>query len=292
MHILLLGSKGQVGQEIEKLAITQNIKIFGFDIDGLDITNIAKLDHAFKQNGNIDVVINAVAYTNVDKAEDEPEKAYQTNCQGAQNLANVCQQYDIPLLHLSTDYIFSGEKITPYTETDTAEPLGVYGKSKLAGDQAIEKTWQKHIILRVSWVFSEYGNNFVKKILRLAQEHDTLNIVDDQSGCPTAASDAARVLLIIAEKIFLGQKVWGTYNYCNYPAITWHGFATKIVDLGRNKFKLKTTAINKITSASFQAKAKRPKNSELLVMKITKDYAISRKDWESYLVEAISNINI
>ncbi|EKE00576.1 MAG: hypothetical protein ACD_21C00325G0003 [uncultured bacterium] len=290
MNILLFGNKGQVGQEIEQLAKTKNIKTTGFDIDSVDITNIDQVESVFKQNPDANLVINSAAYTNVDRAEDEPEKSYQVNCTGAQNLATLCRQYNLPLLHLSTDYVFSGEKISPYTEIDTTGPLGVYGKSKLAGDQAIENTWQKHVILRVSWVFGQYGNNFVKTILRLAQERDVLNIVGDQFGCPTAAADIARVLLEIAEKISLGQEKWGVYNYCNSPATTWYEFALKIIELGRNKFPLKAKQINKITTAEFPTKAKRPKNSELLVEKINQDYGISRKGWAVYLAEAISNI--
>lgn len=290
MHILLFGNKGQIGQEVEKLATINHIKITGFDIKDLDIANIAQVAHLFKSNIGINIVINSAAYTNVEKAEDEPKKAYQTNYKGGENLAVVCREYNIPLLHFSTDYVFSGEKNSPYSETDIAQPLGIYGKSKLAGDQAIENTWKKHIILRTSWVFGSHGNNFVKKILQLAQEQDILNIVHDQFGCPTAAADVARVLLELAEKIFSGQEKWGIYNYCNSPATTWHGFATKIIELSRNKFPLKVKQINKTSSEKFSAKAKRPKNSELLVMKIHKDYGILRKNWDDFLREVINSL--
>lgn len=290
MNILLFGNKGQIGQEIEKLALTKNIKIIGFDIKDLDITNTSQLDYTFKHNIGADLVINTAAYTNVENAEKEPEKAYQINCQGAQNLGIICRKYNLPLLHLSTDYVFSGKKIGPYTEIDKATPLGVYGKSKLAGDLALEKTWKKHIILRISWVFGVYGSNFVKTIIRLARERDTLNIVGDQFGCPTPAADVARVLLEMAEKIFLGSKKWGIYNYCGYPATSWYEFATKIIELGRTKFPLKVQQINKTTTEESLAQAKRPKNSELLVEKINRDYGILRKNWEDYLIEVINSV--
>lgn len=287
MRILLLGNKGQVGQELERLATTKNIKTVGFDIDNLDISDAVQLNNLFKHNHKFDIVVNAAAYTNVDQAEDEPQNADQANHIGPQNLAYICHQYNIPLLHISTDYVFSGDKLGPYLETDLTEPLTVYGRSKLAGDQAITKILEKYVILRVSWVFGKYGNNFVKKILHLAKEQAVLNIVGDQTGCPTAAADIARVIIIIAEKIFLGQTHWGIYNYCNYPVTTWYQFATKIVELGRNKFSLKVKTINETTSKNFPTKAKRPKNSELMVGKITQDYGIIQKDWERYLVEII-----
>lgn len=292
MHILLFGNLGQIGQEIEKLAISNNTKVTGFDIKDLDISNTIQLAQAFENNTDSVLVINAAAYTNVEKAEEEPEKAYQINCQGAQNLAMFCRQYNLPLLHISTDYVFSGEKIGPYAETDTIGPLGIYGKTKSAGDQAIENIWQKHIILRVSWVFGRYGNNFVKTMLRLAQERETLNVVADQFGCPTSAADIARVLLEIAEQIAQGKEKWGTYNYCNHPVTTWYDFAVKIIELGRGRFQLKAKQLNKTTTEMFPTKAKRPKNSELLVAKIIEDYGVTRKDWESYLVDMITQLRL
>jgi dTDP-4-dehydrorhamnose reductase len=292
MNILLFGNKGQVGQEIEKCAKTKNVKIAGFDIDSVDIVDPAQVNYIVEKNQDANLVINSAAYTNVEQAEDEPEKAYQINCKGLENLALTCCQYNLPLLHLSTDYVFDGEKNRPYTETDITEPLGIYGKTKLAGDQILEKIWPKHVILRVSWIFGSYVNNFVKTMLRLARERDTLNVVGDQFGCPTAAADVARVLLEIAEKISLGQEKWGIYNYCGYPATTWYEFAMKIIELGRKRFPLKVKQINKTTTDKFPSKVKRPKNSELLVMKINKDYGIVRKDWNNYLTEVIDSFGM
>ena len=290
MNILLFGNKGQIGREIEELVKIKDIKITGFDVDSLDITDAEQVSSVFKQSVGVDFAINSAAYTNVDKAEDEYEKAYQVNCIGVKNLALSCRQYNIPLLHISTDYVFSGEKPSSYAETDVAEPHGVYGKSKLAGDQVLESIWHKHIILRVSWVFGKYGNNFVKTILRLAQERYVLNVVCDQFGCPTAAADIARVLFEIAEKVLRGKEKWGIYNYCNYPVVTWYEFATKIVELGRNRLQLRVKQINKIATDEFPTKAKRPKNSELFVEKINKDYGILRKSWDGCLCEVIDAI--
>lgn len=287
MKIILFGNKGQVGREIEELAIAKNVTVIGYDIDNIDITNLDQLFLKFAENNAADIVINAAAYTAVDKAEDEPEKAFAVNATGVKNLAIICKKYNLPLLHISTDYVFSGEKVFAYDEFDKANPLGVYGKSKLAGDEMLQQTWEKHVILRVSWVFGKYGNNFVKTILRLAKERESLNIVDDQYGCPTPASDIARVLLEMAIQIKNGNQKWGIYNYCGSPVTTWYDFAVKIIELAREKELLKLRELNKITTAEYPTKAVRPKNSELLVKKITEDYNIVQHEWVNYLREII-----
>lgn len=290
MKLLLFGNKGQVGREIEELAQTNNIEVLGFDIDILDITNQAAVKEVFAKYVDVDIVINAAAYTAVDKAEDEPGQAYAVNCDAVKYLAESCREYDIPLLHISTDYVFSGDANKPYKEDDQTEPLGVYGKTKLAGDQVLANTWEKHVIVRVSWVFGRYGNNFVKTILRLAQERETLGIVGDQCGCPTPAADIARVLLEIAQQIYNGNEKYGTYHYCGSPATTWYDFATKIIELGHNKFDFKLKHLNKITTAEFPTKAARPKNSELKVAKIIQDYKIDRHKWVDYLKQVIAEV--
>jgi dTDP-4-dehydrorhamnose reductase len=290
MKILLFGNKGQIGREIEQLAKSKSMEITGLDIDNVDITNLDRLEQIFKQNKDATLVINTAAYTDVEQAEDEPGKAFQVNCNGARNLATLCQKYNLPILHLSTDYVFSGDKTGPYAESDTTEPLGIYGKSKLAGDQAIASNCPKHVILRVSWVFGRYGKNFVKTMLRLAQEREAINVVGDHFGCPTEAADIARVLLEISEKISHDQETWGTYNYCNHPVTNWYEFTTKIDELGRNQLPLKVKQINKITTAEFPTKTKRPKNSELLVAKICKDWRIERMGWEECLAKVIYDL--
>lgn len=332
MKILLIGNRGQVGKEVQELAIKENIPIIGFDIEQIDITNLKSVLAVFKdyynsdfavschpyvpdchsgirayrlrspachsrESGNPDsdkfptfIVINAAAYTAVDKAEDEPELAYAVNTKGIENLAIACQKYNLPLIHLSTDYVFSGDSKQPYREDDLPNPLGVYGKSKLAGDQALINTWSKHIILRISWVFGKYGNNFVKTILKLAQERETLNIVGDQFGCPTPAADIARVLLILVGKIYSGKAIWGIYNYCGYPAVTWYDFAEKILEFAQGKYLLKLQKMNKINTEQYPTKAKRPANSELLVEKIIRDYGIERSEWIEYLENIVKNV--
>lgn len=302
MKILLLGNKGQVGHEIEELATAQSIEVIGYDIDSLDITNAAQVNaifaaqvksrHIAKHDGYI--AINAAAYTAVDKAEDERVITYAVNCYGVKNLARACKQYDIPFLHISTDYVFDGNSTQPYAEDAITSPLGVYGVSKLAGEMTLEETWGKHIILRVGWVFGKYGSNFVKTILRVAQARDSLNVVGDQRGCPTAARDIARVLLELAAKINDGKRAWGIYHYCGAPVTTWYDFAKKIVELGREQDALRATLrvkdINKITTAEYPTKARRPLNSELVVKKITRDYGVARQGWLEYLEKVVVEI--
>jgi dTDP-4-dehydrorhamnose reductase len=289
LKILLFGNKGQVGREIEELAAINSFNVYGFDIDNLDITDLDQIAACVaKYSDATNVVINAAAYTAVDKAEDDPVQACAVNCYAVKHLAQECRKYRLPFLHISTDYVFSGEKNTPYTEEDITSPLGVYGKSKLAGEEVLAQTWEKHIILRVSWIFGKYGNNFVKTILRLAQEREELRIVGDQYGCPTAAADVARVLLEMAKQIVGGKTSWGIYNYCGAPATTWYEFAKKIIELGSKKNVFKLKQLQKITTAEYPTKALRPKNSELAVNKIIIDYNIMRYNWVNYLTDVIN----
>jgi dTDP-4-dehydrorhamnose reductase len=316
MKIILFGNQGQIGREVEELAIGEKFQVAGFNHSNGDITNVNQLKDIFQQHSaDADVVINAAAYVAVDKAEDEPEAAYAINCTGVKNLATLCKQYNLPLLHISTDYVFDGTSEIPYQESDPTSPINVYGQSKLAGELALQETWAHHIILRVSWVFGRYGaSNFVKTILRLSCDRQTINVIGDQFGCPTCAKDIARVLLLLAQGIKNAdnhpsnktslhpsneveppagiapgeaKSKYGIYNYCGYPATTWYEFARQII-LQKQLFdKSCTTEIKEITSREYPTKAKRPKNSELAVAKIIDDYDIPRHQWSDYLVEVV-----
>lgn len=290
MKIVLIGNKGQVGHEVEDLALSKGFEIVGFDVNNLDITDFNTVACSLKDNASANIVINAAAYTNVDKAEDDFDSSYAVNCLGVENLATVCFNNNLPLLHISTDYVFDGFKKGPYSEDDIPRPLSIYGKSKLAGEQALARICHKYIILRVSWVFGRHGSNFVKTILRLGVEREELNIIGDQYGCPTPAADVARVLLELAEKIYNGQQVWGIYHYCSLPATNWCEFAKKIIAEARNSILLKTKKINNITTQQYPTKATRPHNTELLVKKIISDYGVKRRDWDSYLAKVIREI--
>ncbi|TKW76680.1 MAG: dTDP-4-dehydrorhamnose reductase, partial [Bradyrhizobium icense] len=192
--ILLTGANEQVGNEIVNLAKNRNLKLYSFTRTQLNITNLEQIEYVLatiKPN----YIINAAAYTAVDKAELERENVFLVNATGIAYLAQIAKKYDIPLLHISTDYIFDGQKKLAYTEEDQAQPLSIYGQSKLSGENLLRETWYKHIILRVSWVFGVYGNNFVKNIIRLANEKNELRIIADQRGSPTYAVDIAQTLL-------------------------------------------------------------------------------------------------
>ncbi|MBN1684168.1 MAG: dTDP-4-dehydrorhamnose reductase [Gammaproteobacteria bacterium] len=280
MKILVTGSQGQVGQEISDRANREDVPILNLNKNQLDITNLSQVKTVFNQNQDIAIVVNAAAYTAVDRAENESEKAYIINRDGVKNLAWVCKKQNIPLLHISTDYVFSGNSQKPYTENDPPDPINVYGQSKLAGDQALQSIWEKHVILRVSWVFGQYGQNFVKAILKLAKEREELNIVGDQFGCPTSASDIARVLLIMAKKIAEGHAKWGIYNYCENPLTNWYDFANTIINIAKRKHALRLKKLNKITTDQYPTQAKRPKYSVLSTQKIFQDYGIIQHDWK------------
>ncbi|MBN2689823.1 MAG: dTDP-4-dehydrorhamnose reductase [Gammaproteobacteria bacterium] len=292
MKLLLIGNKGQVGREVEQSTETAGDLVYGFDIDAIDITNRKEVFDLFSKFSSVDVVINAAAYTAVDKAETDKELAYAVNRDAVENLALACKEYDLPLIHISTDYVFSGDKTSPYSEDDEVDPLGVYGKSKLQGEQLLFQSWDKAVVVRISWVFGRYGNNFVKTIVRLAKEREQLSVVRDQYGCPTPAADIARVLLHIARKIEAGCDRWGIYHYCGAPVTNWYQFARKIIDLASERVGLKIKQLNAITAAEYPTPAQRPMNSVLQVDKICHDYGIEQHDWMDYLKNVIAEIDL
>lgn len=281
MKILLTGANGQVGWEITRRA--GNHTILALDHAALDISNAAAVQAALTASA-ADLVINAAAYTAVDRAEQEPEQALTVNRNGPHHLATACAQRGIPLLHLSTDYVFDGRKAGLYTEEDASAPLGVYGRSKWAGEQAVRQTLATHLILRVSWVFGEHGNNFVKTLLRLAREREQLRVVADQQGCPTYAGAIAEVLLGLADRIATGQPLaWGTYHYCGTPATTWHGFAETIVRLARAYEPLRVREVVPITTADYPTPAARPVNSVLDCTRWQRTFGGALPPWQDGL---------
>jgi dTDP-4-dehydrorhamnose reductase len=226
-------------------------------------------------------VINAAAYTQVDRAESEPEQAYAINRDAVSQLATACNRRGLPLLHVSTDYVYSGAGEGDYREDDAPAPRSVYGESKAAGDEALRAVLSRHIILRTSWVFSATGNNFVKTMLRLGKEREELGIVDDQRGCPTSARSIAGVLLQIAERYLDGETIpWGTYHFCNSPATTWHDFATQIFALAGGYEHL---TLRRISTPEYPTPAVRPMNSTLNCDKLKAHLAIELPEWHEEL---------
>ncbi len=280
MKILVTGAEGQVGTELiirgKKLGLT----MISADLSELDITQQdAVLEYT--QTQSPDIIINAAAHTAVDKAENEVELSFLVNRDGPFNLAEACAAMDIPLLHISTDYVFDGVNNTPYQEDDIPNPTGVYGTSKLEGEHAVVGQIEKHIILRVAWVFSESGHNFVRTMLRLGAERDELSVVADQQGAPTWAGDIADTLLVIATQYSKqGDLPWGIYHYIGTPATTWHGFAKTIFEQAQElKMLDKVPVVHAITTEQYPTPAERPKNSVLDCQKIKQEFGINQPDW-------------
>lgn len=273
--ILVTGANGQLGQCLQK--ISSQFEEFEFiftDSETLDITNKEEVNDFFWQNAP-DFCINAAAYTAVDLAETDIEKAFLVNADGTENLAEACAENNAQFIHVSTDYVFDGENNLSYTEEDFTNPLGVYGASKLAGDELALEVNPCSVILRTSWVYSEFGKNFVKTMLSLFATKDELNIVADQFGQPTNANDLAEAIM----KIIKSEKITpGIFNFSNLGRISWFDFAEKIAELSKAKIKL-----NAIETSQYPTPAKRPKNSVLDLDKISKTYAIQLKPWEESL---------
>lgn len=292
MRILLIGGSGQIGSEIHQSALSNHIECFSPSSSELDITDPASIESALAAYRPIDFIVNASAYTAVDKAEAEPALANKINRDGPRFLAEACSQHNIPLLHLSTDYVFNGRADIPYREEMATEPLGVYGASKAAGEEEIRRILPQHIILRTAWVFGAQGDNFVKTMLRLGQEHSQLKVVSDQTGCPTAATDiATTVITILTEMVVNPENRWGTYHYCSADSTNWAEFAEAIFNEASKIWpKYLVVRVTPIPSSKYPTKADRPQYSVLDCSKIEQKFAIRAPCWHTSLVENIPNI--
>ena len=290
MKILLTGCNGQVGWELQRRGTDEGFEIFAFDHDRLDITKPLALREAIYDIHPL-LVINAAAYTAVDRAEAEPELAFSVNRDAPAYLASSCAEAGISLIHLSTDYVFDGSKRGPYLETDPVSPLGIYGKSKAEGEASVRSILKKHIIIRTAWLYGIHGNNFVKTMLRLGQEKETLSVVSDQYGCPTYAGDLADAILTIANCLREGRRIaWGTYHYCGQGKTTWHGFAEKIFDLASQHRSLMIKKVVPVPTTKYPTPAKRPANSVLDCSLIRKTFGIRPKPWLDSLPRVVEAI--
>lgn len=290
MKILVTGANGQVGSEIIKFFSATGHEIIEVTRKELDCISLGMV-YSTLTTIQPDLIINAAAYTAVDKAEDEVNLAHIINAEFVQHLAEYCVRKRIPLIHLSTDYVFDGRKEGPYSETDIPNPQGVYAQSKLAGEQAIISQLKEHIILRVSWVFGVNGTNFVKTILNLASSREELSVVADQWGRPTAARDIARVLLDIVEKINQSSfSHWGIYHYAGEGKTNWYEFAKFFIKQAKEKGAvLSIKNLNPIKSEEYVTKALRPKNSVLSTQKIEQILGIQSHRWENDLPEIVDS---
>jgi dTDP-4-dehydrorhamnose reductase len=278
MKILVLGSKGQLGQCLnDQLAITEHDVVYTsrgkIDIAEFEVTKtqILKISP--------DIVINATAYTAVDKAEEEHQVAERINHLAVANIASICKQLDCWLIHVSTDYVFDGNSEVPYKEDNPTNPQGVYGGSKLKGEAAIESSGCKYLIIRTAWVYSEYGNNFLKTMLRLGADRDELSIVGDQIGCPTYAQDIAKSIVSILSCLDLKDSSSGIYHYCGDEPCSWYDFARAIF-LEAEVQGLKTPSyVKSITTADYPTPAIRPAYSVLDCSKIESCFDVTSSNW-------------
>ncbi len=291
MRILVTGSNGQVGQALAAVMRDQpELTCIPLGRAELDISSEPAVLDVLARHAP-DAVVNAAAYTAVDKAESEPGPAHRINADAAGILARSCAARTIPLLHYSTDFVFDGSLDRPYREDDRPDPLGAYGESKLAGEQAVREALDAHLVLRVSWVFSATGSNFVKTMLRLGGERPTLRIVDDQVGGPTAARDIAGCTLrLLAHYKASGALPWGTYHYCGAPAVSWYGFATEIFRQAAARGMTRTPALAPITTADYPTPARRPANSVLDCSRLAQVFDIPQPDWRQALAADLGEL--
>ena len=287
MRVLITGSNGQLGSEIKELAIKYNKLDFVFkDLPDLNIYNFNLLQ-SFIIDNNINAVINCAAYTAVDRAEEDAETAEQVNSMGVANLVNALQAVNGKLIHISTDYVFDGNHFFPYKESDPVSPIGVYGKTKRAGELAVINGAIDSIVIRTSWLYSSYGNNFVKTMLRLGSEKENLGVIFDQVGTPTYARDLANTCLKIlcensSENI---SKNGNLYHYSNEGVTSWYDFAISIIELGGENCKVKP-----IQTKDYPTLAKRPHFSVLNKSKIKNDFDIEIPYWRDSLKECVEKI--
>jgi len=285
VRLLITGAHGQLGRELVRQS--GDHELLAVDHGQLDICD-AHAVNAVCDTFSPDVIINAAAYTAVDRAESDGDLAYAVNCDGPKNMAMAAEQAGIALIHVSTDYVFDGSKQGAYVEHDQVDPLGVYGESKLAGEQAVQQHCSRHVILRTSWVFSAHGNNFVKTMLRLGAGRETLAIVADQHGCPTSANELARAIYSVLDK-GLNDKHWGIYHFCQPEPTTWFDFAKAVFDAARQQgIDLSVNKVNAIATQDYPTPAKRPVNSVMDCSKFEKTFDFTIRPWRDSLVEVIA----
>lgn len=281
MRVLVTGIKGQLGHDVMIELERQGHIGIGIDIEDLDITDEPKV-REYITNANVDAVVHCAAYTAVDAAEDNQDICYKVNTDGALYIANVCKELDIKYLFLSTDYVFDGMGERPWEPNDDRSPLNVYGESKYRAEVAIEKTLEKYFIVRISWVFGINGHNFIKTMLRLAESHDTITVVNDQIGSPTYTEDLARLLVDMIQ-----TEEYGIYHASNEGYCSWYEFAVEI-------FKIAGIDVNvvPVTSAEYPAsKAKRPFNSRLNKSRLDEKGFKRLPSWQDATTRYIQELN-
>ena len=290
MRILVTGKEGQVDTSLQVLGESLGLEIIRIGLPETDLSKPEALEAPVRE-AHPDVIISSAAYTAVDKAETEAERAQKINGDAPGELARLAAELDIPILHLSTDYVFAGDKAGAYDETDMPAPVSVYGRTKLSGEEQIRAATDNHVILRTAWVYSPYGSNFVKTMLRLGETRDELNVVADQYGCPTYAPDIARALLAIAQQVGIDRDptIRGTFHLTGEGQTTWAGFAEAIFE-GAQVRGCKPVHVNRITTADYPTLAKRPANSRLNGDKLDEVYGLRLDPWQDSLDTCLNQL--
>jgi dTDP-4-dehydrorhamnose reductase len=275
--VILVFGNGQLGQELTRMGVAGRVPLVTLSRAQADITNRAAIAEALRRHSPT-LVVNAAAYTKVDLAETEVEAARQGNEVGPAIVAQACAAAGVPLVQISTDYVFDGRKRDAYVEGDPIAPIGAYGRSKAAGERAVRQATAHHLIMRTSWIYGEFGHNFLKTMLRLATARDELRVVDDQRGCPTSTRDLADAILRIAPRLVARHEVWGTYHFAGSGVTTWHGFASRIV-AAQAPITGRKPRVTAITSAEFPTPARRPANSELDCSLFARTFGFGGRPW-------------
>ena len=292
MRLYVIGTEGQVARALREAAIDYPDVVFGCsgrsEVDILDPKVVEKALSAFSP----DLVINPAAYTAVDRAESESDLAFAINRDGAGNVAAAAARLGIPIVHLSTDYVFDGNKSGRYVETDAVGPTGVYGRSKLAGEHAVAAANDRHLILRTSWVYAPFGSNFVRTMLRLSADRDRLTVVDDQVGCPTYAPDIAAAVMMISRQIEGSnwqERFGGVTHLAGPDEVTWYDFARRIIRLAETK-RARSVTVDAISTADYPTAAHRPVNSRLCCDRLASVFQIRLPGLESSLENCLERL--
>lgn len=286
MRTLILGKTGQVASELARTAWPDHFEIVQLGRLACDLGSADSIRAAFSTH-TPGLVVNAAAYTAVDRAESDVEKAQRINCAGPELLARCCSESGAALIHLSTDYVFDGTKTTPYSESERTNPLSVYGRTKRDGEVAVRANLDRHVVVRSSWVFSAHGTNFVKTMLRLASERRELRVVDDQRGCPTAARDIAEAIKAISIAIDNGFDDWGTFHFAGTGPATWFEFARSILAIDP---VARDAEVRPISSAEYPTAARRPANSVLDCSRVRSVFGIEQPHWRLSLAATMSEL--
>lgn len=290
-RIVQFGATGQVAVEMQRRAQARGVDLVPLARADADLTDADAVTRAIETAGDITAVVNAAAYTAVDAAEDDREAAFAVNAAAPEAMAKAAAARGVPIVHISTDYVYPGDKDGPYVETDATGPVSVYGASKLAGEKAVAAANRRHLIIRTAWVYAAHGKNFVKTMLRLGAQRGALNIVDDQQGCPTFAGDIAETLLALAARgadMDAADPRWGVYHYAGAGATTWRKFAEAAFEDA--PWAGVKAAVTPIPTSAYPTPAHRPANSVLDCAKIQQTFGVAPRPWRDALGEVLAEL--